>query len=787
MKRMMTLLLAMMMAVLSCGFALAEESGSIDMFDAAYMEEYGLCDSSGIRLYFNDVDWDGTTCYAYLTDRAVYTCQPGEEPQKLCTLPDLPENFHEYEGELSNEQIAQLYETVTYITAYQGTLYGYNVYSGGWGVIDEGGIHWKDNQLNFSCLFHVERFYPDLVLRSFMMDGMLATLVYVQDDDGYFYCAVETFDLASGESRQYPIEGLCGACRGAQGELICLLTDEDYMNYSLCRINVFTGETSDIDIPVNIETTAMDSLGGLAYSEADNALFVCANGRVYRSLNGGDFEAYALVQTTAMTSNARGWVLSDSRYVTLCDGLHIRTESQETANELVFAGYGTAMWAYEEKHPEIIQIRRESINGDKLIEALMRQDDTVDIYVVEADYTFENIKKQGYAASLSSSALIKNDVSQMYEEIQSVICDENGNVVAYPAGMSFWINKINLGYWHMLWPDRPEPTTFDELLDAWIDWEENLADEYPGVTFNVSGFDYEYFVKAMIQAYARQHEDGEFLDLDTPELRSVLEKLKKIRDIRVSNGRGYHGESDPGLSEAGESGYGFIYWLTTADAMRDSTYTYDNPTSDDYLYGVLKAELTVMPLTFEKDAQQHTEGGMSVYFINPYARHKADAMQFLEELVQDMTLGTFMGDRTYYAIHPNENDPLEDPEYEENRVFRAGLRDQYKKAMEEAQAKGEDAEELEAQYKFYDDWLSNDEGRWLVHEKEIRAYRDMLNQSPLSFSSKSPYIGTNYNGVSDTVAVLESACERYAEDSITLDAFLQEVTSKVKMIYMENQ
>ncbi len=140
MKRMMSLLLAMMMVVLSCGTVLADSSGSIDMLDDAYIEEYGLCGSDG-RLYFQFMDWDGTTCYGYLTDMSVYACPVEGAPQKICTLPDAPENFESYEGNLTEEQIAQLYEIVTYIAAYQGTLYGYNVYSGGWGVIDEGGIH----------------------------------------------------------------------------------------------------------------------------------------------------------------------------------------------------------------------------------------------------------------------------------------------------------------------------------------------------------------------------------------------------------------------------------------------------------------------------------------------------------------------------------------------------------------------------------------------------------------------------------------------------------------------
>ena len=73
-----------LMLLLCAGGALAESDGSLDVFDDAYMKAHGLVDANGVRLYIQDMDWDGDTCYAYLTDMGIYTYTPGGEPEKLC-------------------------------------------------------------------------------------------------------------------------------------------------------------------------------------------------------------------------------------------------------------------------------------------------------------------------------------------------------------------------------------------------------------------------------------------------------------------------------------------------------------------------------------------------------------------------------------------------------------------------------------------------------------------------------------------------------------------------------
>ena len=156
------------------------------------------------------MDWDGDTGHAYLTDMGVYTYTPGGEPEKLCTLPPAPENFYARVDGLTDEDLELLHNTVTYISVWDGTLYGYNVYSGRWGAIDGEGVHWQDSRLNFSCLFHEDSFFPDRIANSFMTDDALYVLADTQDEYGDLVYALFSFDLSDGTSKRYDHEGLLG-------------------------------------------------------------------------------------------------------------------------------------------------------------------------------------------------------------------------------------------------------------------------------------------------------------------------------------------------------------------------------------------------------------------------------------------------------------------------------------------------------------------------------------------------------------------------------------------------
>lgn len=771
-----------LLLLLCAGGALAESDGNLDVFDDAFMKEHGLVDANGARLYIQDMDWDGDTCYAYLTDMGVYTYTPGGEPEKLCTLPPAPENFYARVDGLTDEDLELLHNTVTYISVWDGTLYGYNVYSGRWGAIDGEGIHWQDSRLNFSCLFHEDSFFPDRIANSFMTDDALYVLADTQDEYGDLVYALFSFDLSDGTSKRYDHEGLLGGiCRGEKGELLLLAYFPDYEEFGTLLFQMDSGEFCTVgpyfDFPIE-----EDFVGGFAYNEKTDTMYVAANDLIYASKNAEEYTPFAPLDTSGMMPDIRAWALSDGRYAILFDGIHIRErDDQEFAqlNLSTYLFYPSTRQLFKDMYPNVKLNEQDTMDQQTIIDYLLTGDETIDVYSMPLNYAFNLIKEKGLAVSMSGSEAIEADTARMDEQVQSALRDAQGNIVAYPAGDRVELANygIHEGYWRMAFGDRPLPTTFEEVLDAWIEWEENdLIEEYPMLGFEISeGFSYENWVRRFITIYIRQHDaDGE-PNLGTPELRTVLEKLARLAEVRQQHGRGISGESDGDRALSSETGdTAFIFNPSSQVAMEGD----DHWVTMGNVYDQYPGDVTWLPLTFEKDAKQYTDASMYVYFINPHSWHKEEALQFIECMTNPRAIP-----RVYYAVHPDMNEPLENEDYEEVKAWYERQCEEYRAGIKTAKEQDKDTSELERQLSNYENWLASDEGRWEISQKTIDAYRQMVAEKPLNLHMTSPYLYAMTIGESSFVNTL---CGQYAQGGMPLDLFLQKLSSRLNMITLED-
>ena len=338
-----------------------------------------------------------------------------------------------------------------------------------------------------------------------------------------------------------------------------------------------------------------------------------------------------------------------------------------------------ALHFYEAAHPEEPLEFADPLTADDLARYITTQDASIDIFVVKADYNFTQLKRKGYAAPLDASQALTASLAEMDESIAQVLLDENGALVAWPHELSIWEYGINEGYWEMFWPDRPLPKTFGEVLDAWIDWERNLAQDYPGVGFMNWEFDYAYLLETFMNLYVMQHDAEGSVDFDSPELKSVLQKLQEIYEIRLAKGRSTSpDEPDTQLMVQSETGPGYIFYVTTYIAMSDRNPT-PNQTPDSYLYGVPKNSITELPLVFEEETVPYTNARMYVFVVNPYSTKIDAAIRFLECMAQ-----VEANSRLYYAIHPGENEPYPRANYEQIRDSYTQQKAEYEEAIQQA-------------------------------------------------------------------------------------------------------
>lgn len=437
--------------------------------------------------------------------------------------------------------------------------------------------------------------------------------------------------------------------------------------------------------------------------------------------------------------------------------------------------------AFMKAKPGVMLQIIDEVNEEELARRLTTQDDTIDIFCLPMDMTCWQLLQKGMAASLECSEAILSDVKAMDENIQTVLTDGSGDIAAYPVRMEFWYTAVNEGYWHMLFGNKPLPETFDEVLDAWIEWESEYAEQYPGLGFIDWDFDYPNEVKGIIQAYLRQH-DGESLpDVTTPELRSALEKLRKVYELRVEAHRTVTGEADPLLEQfSGETGPGKVFQMSLSDAITRDDLSLEVTNSQEYLYGIPKGDLTYLPIRFDSEITHHTDARLYVFIVNPYSKQMETAIHFIG-LLTDRTV---MPD-SWYSMHPQADEPLENPCFSKTLEQYIAEKDDCERAIEQAEEYGLDSTSIRSHLDYYNAWLENqDSMRWVISEKTITDYRAKIETYPIIFHERSPFLCQDGSMTGD---MLYEMCSRYAEGSISLDELLGELNKKMNMIYLENQ
>lgn len=437
--------------------------------------------------------------------------------------------------------------------------------------------------------------------------------------------------------------------------------------------------------------------------------------------------------------------------------------------------------AFMRADPEVMLQIIDEVNEEELAYILTTQDNAIDIFCLPMDMTCWQLLQKGMAASLECSEAILSDVKDMDESIQTVLTDGSGNIAAYPVRLEFWYTAVNEGYWHMLFGDKPLPETFDEVLDGWIEWESEYAEQYPGLGFVDWDFDYPNEVKGIIQAYLRQYDGESMPDVTAPELRNALEKLRTVYQLRVDAHRTVSGEVDPQLEQfSGETGPGRVFQMSLSDAITRDDLSLQVTDFQEYLYGIPKGDLTCLPIRFDSEITHHTDARLYVYIVNPYSKQMETAIRFIELLTDRTTMPDL-----WYSMHPQANEPLENPRFSETLERYTAEKHDCERALKQAEEYGLDSTSIRSHLDYYNAWLENkDSKRWLISEKTITDYRTQIGTYPIVFHERSPFLCQDGSNTGD---MLYEMCSRYAEGAISLDGFLGELNKKMNMIYLENR
>ena len=447
--------------------------------------------------------------------------------------------------------------------------------------------------------------------------------------------------------------------------------------------------------------------------------------------------------------------------------------SAACAESLVYRG--TVPWEmqnqFESASPDItLENQWGNTNEAFISQALTNRDATFDVLTINANFVYSRMLEKGLLGDLSASEALTADMQTLDPALLPLLTDANGHLRAYPAQITLSQWHINEGFWRLIFGDQPIPSTMEELLTAWLAYETDYADDYPGLDF-YEGFTYEYLCELLIREYAMQYEvPGEALSLDTPALRQALELLAQIRDARKLAGK---------ATAAADYENGWMEVATIVNRGHGVQVMQQHLGLDSglapELYGVPVTDDTVMPLAFAAGDPVKINASMSVYVINPYAAHPEAALRLIE-------FAALADSDPYvtYAIHPQWTEPVVNPAYD---LF-MGFYEEEKASLEArlAEADPADAADLKDELALCEYHIAQlERSRWAISPEGLEAYRAISDQ--LDFHMDSIWVGTGTNAQS----VIRETCARYAAGTMSLDMFLRELTDRMAMIILENQ
>lgn len=748
------------------------ETKNADLFTQA---EFASSQLAG--LYTRQIVKQGDTLYAYLNNAAVYSWGISDSiPHSFCQLPEFPEPVSTAYCNLESEAKAKWDESVSFLATGDNALWGVNVFAGKIGKITEDGIQWDERQLDVARLMPDGYAWPLRVVSAFVTNNTLYT--YVALDNGPYpqnNYEMLTFDLTSGSCKVVDIKNAQGVCAYKFGTVLLLYST----NENTWIINVMDLATGIItDSPFHSFPSAIDKpIGGLAFDPVSDRLFFTAKNQVWGAAEGEPYMPMAFVPVPEIVGEAIAFTLEDGRYALFYGCLYVRgvDEIAEATDTLHLQGCidQTIYESFASENPNIpVDFSYEILSPDEIVQALVTGDQTSDLYAVIVNHTFKSIVQKGYTADLSSSAVLSTDIQAMYTNIQRVITDQTGNPVAYPYMLllSHW--QVNEALWRYIFGDEPIPSTFDQFMDAMVLWENTYADEYPEINFS-GNFDHAYWVRTIVNAFAQQYGQTDSpLDLTSPILRSVLEKLEQVRDIRKKYGRNIDfiadGEFFPFPDIFIIAGFNNVL----LDPIESQPHLEENSFEDaqDGMY------IDMPALVFREGAQPLVPGEMIVWFVNPYSQHKELAIRYLEHAAR--MENNF---RVFYATHPDANEPLAYEGYAQSIQEKESHRDELKALLNEAD--GDQRVAIENALVSVENWLSNTEKeKWIISEKAIAHYRAF---APfIRFFEDNTYITPQGSAM---LQQLDSLYQRYANGTISLDNFISELDRKMGMLYLESK
>lgn len=730
MKKLVCLVLALLISLLSAFAVHAEETGTVNLTDAhAYETATSLC-------FIED------TLYV-LGSYGVYEYKDGE----LKTLVDLTDAYvYRYNQQRPEDAAgaAAWDRIIGYLFTDGKVLYGLHPYTGQIFKIEDGQLN-ACVQIPKNLLYaEEEEFFREIKGITYAGEKLILLLGTDTYDD-YEKTEIVLIDLNDQKHQVSAIKNVQSIAAGAAGKLLV------YVGAEQAAIWQYDIATDTLEKMVEqIEDGIFPSgLAGykqsVVYLEDSKVVLIDENGKdlvkAYMPIQ------YAHTSTPSACSENGMYAYPYSNYVFLRD-VGIEGEAKQTVLTLMGNVSSKTIIDFTIQNPDIAVVTTESMNPNELIQAAVSGDSGVDLFVLSAPGDFYSMKEKGYISALNTSEKLIGEARKLYPAMQDVVFSGD-SLLGYPVSVSpkSWMvnetkwNEMNLGDY---------PKTYNELFEKIEMWLNEYAADYPEYTLaDVQQMGLNTLVLSMVEAYIHENEaSGMQLTFDTPSFR---EMMKCVSDNAYL------------LSEENEQ-WGMP--LLTSMYLGFGT-----------CYSDSDLNRMILPPALDLNGKQSLYAEMSILAVNAASKNAEVATRFVEFCAENLS------NTVRYEMEPALNEPVESSAYYVRVAELQGkindLAEQLEKADQDARyAIKEKIIQAEAKLE------QLEERKWEIDPKSIEIYRSAAENLKVSY--KSPLLLKGENGGYEALrSVVDKYCTQDFSDS-DINALIAELDRVATMVYLES-
>ena len=753
MKRIFIALLAMVIA-LSCLPALAAEGDAILGHDEEDMYYFNYSFASGDTLYLVDYS-EFYTYHVGDSDMKPYSYELSEMDGDNFDVTTLP---FEADGQLyALNLITEYGDTVEFAGANLATLELREAdETAAMKVVCD--VDWSD-----MVEYYDDNTYP-VRPEAIIGVGGKGLIRYYDSQAEY---KTLSLDLADGSLT--PVDALDGAYTMTKYRDGALLVE--FYNYedgvNSVRLAAYDPASDSVTPLGEVAIEEYSPLQGLAYDADTDTVYCAKGGEVCPvDLQAGEVGEGITDMPLETGSSNPASMLAGGYYAFCSDGAVIRNldPAQKAQSKLKISDNSwndsitKAYYRFANAHGDVSTVLSHDYSeGEKVIEGMMNQDDSVDIYVLSTSTAvYDAVFNRGYLMELDGSEKVSALAESMYPTVREGLCS-NGHLVALPVS----VNATTIG-------------VSEKALEALGLKLEDVPDDWPGFLDFIAGLGDKLQQTKGVSLFYSGYTDAEArYEL----LITILEDYQRYVSF-ANPGMGYNTDLLRGLFEKLEQIDFVALGCVPADQVSDDEgpVFYDEDegltllqTGSGCNIGNYYSEYTPVLMRMEPNAPSYLVLDSMVAVINPFTKNPEAALAFIDELVDDLSLSTL------YCLTPDRNETIRGESNQE--VLDDATSELAALKAEYEQASPEEKQSLELEIRNAEENLEYIESNlWDVSPVELEWYRAHDDNIVIS----------NYNWLySDSVGEATDLIEQYQGGQITVKEMLEGIDKKVQMMLLE--